>query len=39
MQNKKGINRRHFLKLATLAGSVTVLRPFPVYAGQVLGKV
>lgn len=39
MQNKRGINRRHFLQLATLAGAGTVLRPFPVYAGEVLGKV
>jgi L-serine dehydratase len=39
MQKKRGINRRHFLQLATLAGAETVLRPFPVYAGQVLGKV
>jgi L-serine dehydratase len=39
MQNERGINRRHFLQLATLAGAGAVLRPFPVYARQVLGKV
>jgi L-serine dehydratase len=39
MRNKRGINRRHFLQLATLAGSGAVLRPFSVYAGQVFGKV
>lgn len=38
MQNKRGINRRHFLQLVTLAGSVTALRPFPVYSGQEFGK-
>ena len=38
MQNKRGINRRHFMQLVALAGSATVLRPFPVYAGQVLDK-